>query len=562
MFHNSLKLTKFMLKRERVISTAWILSLVIINFLILLLMGGALLADDAERAQMMGMLENPALLAMVGPLYSTEISDIGALYTLMMLVFICIAVGVMNVFLVTRHTRSDEEAGRYEVLRSLPVGRLASVHAAMLTAIVINAVLALLSALTMWLGMIIVGAPMGFGAALLWGSALGALGIVFAAIAAMFCQMSASSRGASGYSFALMGLFYFLRAGADMNPEEMGFLAFFSPFGLISRTWVYVHNYWWPVLVVLGAAGLFAGLSYWLCGIRDIDQGLIPARPGKARGGLLMRSAFGLNFRLTRMSLIVWILVLFFTGLSYAVVLDDIDSFVAGNHMYRTMLIAPTGLLGYLEVEGHTTEQIAAQMNELLAGIGVSIPQMFANMVGFMMAMMATVPALMFVLKARGEERASRGELILATSTSKTTYLMSFVIISFASAVLVQIAYAVGLYSMPSDADLPFVFLIQSALVYVPAIWVMSGLAMLLIGLAPKRAGWIWAYHAFAFFAMMYGRMLPDLAWMANITPFGHVPQLPVDEINWATLALMTALAATLTTCGLFFYRKRDVNRT
>jgi len=565
MFDNTFKLTKFMLKREKVTSTAWILSMVILNFLILLLMGSALMPDAESVREFMSMLENPALLAMVGPLYNMDADNFGALYTLMMFVFMGITVGIMNIFLIVRHSRADEEAGRYEVLRSLPVGRLAAINAAMLTAVVVNVTMAVLFTITMWLGMNIVGDPMGFNAALLWGTTLAAVGLSFAGIAALFSQLSSNSRGASGFSFMAMGLFYFLRAGADASPDDMGFLAFFSPLGISSRTWVYVNNVWWPMLVILGIAAVFTALAYKMCNIRDIDQGLIPARAGNTQGGRLLKTPFGLNFRLLRTSIIVWIVVMFVTGLSYSVVLSDMENFVAGNPFYRDMLLGPTGLLDQIVVEGATTEQIAAQINAVLGAAGLSIVQLFANMIGFMMAMIAAIPVLMFILKAKAEEKTARAELIFATPISKTIYLLGFVVIAFMSAILTQVAQAVGLFSMAGSAlenpaDLPLSFLMQSVLVYVPAIWIMGGITVLLIGLFPRRTGLVWAYYGFTFFAMMYGRMLPDIAWIANLTPLGWVPQLPMDEISWPVLAVKVVLGIILAGVGIIFYRRRDIN--
>jgi len=520
--------------------------------------------DTASIAEFMAMLENPALLAMVGPLYSMDYPTMGALYTLMMFVFMGITMGIMNIFLIVRHTRADEELGRYEVLRSLPCGRLATVHAAMLTAVVVNVIAGVLFTLTMWLGMAAVGDPMGFTAAALWGAGMGAIGLVFASVAALFSQLSQSSRGALSYSFIALGIFYFIRAGADMNPGDMGFLAFFSPLGMLSRTWAYVNNVWWPLLLILGMAGITTAFAYWICGIRDIDQGMIPARPGRAHGGRLLKSAFGLNFRLTRVAVVAWILVLFVTGLSYSVVLQDMETFIAGNDFYRDMMLGPTGLLEQIDADA-PTEEIIVQMNAVLAYANLSIVQLFANMIGFFMAMIATVPVIMFISKAKGEEKGGRAELLFATPVSKNKYIVGFVIIAFVSAILIPTAQALGLFSLAQSAldnpaDLPIGFLLQSALVYVPAMWIMGGLTVLLVGRFPKRVGWVWAYFGYSFFAMMFGRMMPATEWMASITPYGWVPQLPMEEINWLTMAILIAIAIALTAIGLRYYRRRDIN--
>jgi len=54
--------------------------------------------------------------------------------------------------------------------------------------------------------------------------------------------------------------------------------------------------------------------------------------------------------------------------------------------------------------------------------------------------------------------------------------------------------------------------------------------------------------------------MMPATEWMAKITPYGWVPQLPMEEINWLTMAVLVAIAIALTVVGLKFYRQRDVN--
>lgn len=564
MFYNSFKLAAFMLRRERKTSAAWVLSMVLINFFILLLMGAMLMPDAASRLEFIAMLENPVMLAMVGPLYSMDVYTIGALYTLMMFVFMGITVGIMNIFLVVRHTRADEELGRYEVLRSLPIGRLSALGAALLTAVVVNTIMAVFFALTMWAGMHIVGAEVGFGASLLWGAGLGAVGLAFAGVAAFFGQVSSSARGALGLSFTVMGLFYFLRAGADASPASFGVLAFISPLGLMSRTWVYVGNVWWPILIIIGYALAFAALALVLCRKRDIDQGLLPSIPGRAHGGLLMKSALGLNFRLARGTIIAWVVALFITGLSYSAVLHDIENFVAGNDAYRQLILGGTGLLEEIESQGYGIDEIVAQMNAVLGTHGLSVVQLFSNMIGFFMAMMATVPMIMLIKKARTEETLYRADMIFATSTSKTSYMLGLVGMAFAVAVVMQLAHALGLYVLASQtlenpADLPLSFLLQSALVYVPALWVIGGIAVLLVGLWPRRTGVLWVYYGFVLLVMMYARMTPGLEWLQNLTPLGFVPQLPMDEINWLVMAALSIIAFMLAGAGIFCYRRRDI---
>ena len=558
-FYNSLKLLKFMARRERLNSIIWVLALVLTNASVAALMGLSMLATYEERADLLSVLDNPALLAMVGPLYSGA-NNIGSIYALMMLVFMGIAVAVMNIFLISRHTRTDEEAGRLEVLRSLPLGRLANINAAALLALIVNFIMSLLFVISMYLVMILTDEPMGFEAAALWGCLLGGIGLVFAAITALFCQLSANSRSAMGYSFLAMGIFYLLRAGADAG-GELEYLAYLSPFGIASRSWVYIENLWTHFFILLAMAILIAIPAYALSGIRDIDQGVIPARPGRPSGGIFMRNAFGLNLKLLSVSIVSWAIVLFFLGLSYGTVLEDIETFIAGNEMYRQLILAPAGIY----IEGATTEEIIISMNVVLSHAGFNIVQMFSGMTGFFMAMMSLIPVIIFALKAKSEERAARTELILAGAVSRVYYLSGFLLISFVCAIIFQLAHAIGMYLFASSvlanpADLPFDFLVRSALAYVPALWLFCGLTFFLIGALPKFVNFIWAYYVFSLFVLMYGRMLPQLEWTTRLSPMGYAPQLPVDEINALTLLITAAFGIALAILGVYFYGKRDIN--
>ena len=197
MFKNTLKLTGFILKRERISSSAWIIGTAGFNALIVVLMAYAMMATAQSRTELIQMFNNPALLAMIGPLhpqYGVNNSDFGYLYTLFMMLMVAIVVGIMNIFLVVRHTRTDEELGRYEVLRSLPSGRLANINAAMVAAVFVNITFAVTITFSMWPLMGLTdGATMDFSSALLWGVNIGVIGLVFAAIAALFSQLSSTA---------------------------------------------------------------------------------------------------------------------------------------------------------------------------------------------------------------------------------------------------------------------------------------------------------------------------------------------------------------------------------
>jgi len=519
--------------------------------------------DATARSEMLGVLANPAMVAMAGPAYAEVHGTFGAFYTNLMYIFTAITVAIMNIFLIVRHTRADEEKGRYEVLRSLPMGRLASINAAMITAVIVNTALAVFMGIFMYLGGLTGYTDMCFAGSMLWGVGLAATGLVFAALTALFCQLSAITRNVTAYSFVALILLYLLRVPGDMI-SSLEWSALISPLGLVMRTQVYGYNNWWPIWIMLLSAVVVSAGAYKLNATRDIDQGLIPSRPGKAYGGRLLSSAPGLSFRLQRFLIIMLVVGMFLLGASYGLMLGEIESFVASNEMYQTMILSPAGI-DISVLYGIPVEDAIALMNEMLSAMGFTVAEMFAGFIGGMMALMGLAALIVIVLKAKSEEKDIRTELVLAASVKRTTYLLGFVVLAFVSAVLLQAAMGLGLYSMALSAlvnpgDMSFGFVMQSSLVYVPALWIFIGITTLLVGLWPKGTGIVWGYFGYAFFMDLIGSFGLFPEWMTYTTPFGFIPQLPMDDINFITMGIMTAVAVGLTALGVFFYNRRDIN--
>jgi len=561
-FANTGILSRFMLRRERINTLLWIL-----------LLGGAVVLfvpvlffalPPEERFAIVDVLSMPAMVSIIGPAFAQANMTFGALYTNFMMLFAALTAALMNIFLVIRLTRADEEKGRYEVLRSLPVGRLSNLAAAMVVAVVVNAGLALFVGAGMALfGTALYDTGMCVQGSLLWGATLGATGLVFAAFTALFAQLTASARTALGYGFMALGVLFLLRAPGDMD-ASMEILALISPMGLLLRTEAFISNAWWPIVIMLATTAAATAIAFKLTAIRDIDQGMIPAKPGRAEGN--MKTAAGLTFKLTRTGMMVWVISLLILGATYGAILGTLDEFIASNDMYQQLILGPFGITipDYLPLE-----EAVIYLREAVAVFGFTLPQLFSAMINLIMGMFAIVPAVLLVLKARSEENDGRTELILAASVCRRKYLAAYVCLAFIMAILVQTATALGMFgagvaAMGSADEFPLTFALQVALVYVPAIWVKVGAATLLVGFMPKAAGFIWGYFAYTFVFLFFGQGFEIFpTWMASLSPFAFVQQLPLapgEAFNVIPLAIKTGLALLLSAIGLWAYGQRDIN--
>jgi len=552
-FANSIKLTRFFLRREWLIATIWVVILVL--FSVMLAPGlDQMFPDDAAKQDIMAIYDNPIMVSMMGPIYG---DTTGAMYSSMMLLWYLIAVAVMNVFLAVRYTRADEEQWRAEVIRSLPVGRLAGVHATMLTALIVNTALAVLTGL----GLAVTNTPtMGFEGCMLYGAVSGAVGLVFAAITLIFCQLSQSTSGAIGLSFAALGGSYMLRAVGDIStmlPSARNInseiVSLISPLGLPLRTKIFVENDWLPVVVLFIIAAALAVLSYKLNSMRDLGQGFIPAKPGRATAAKSLLSPFGLSWRLLRKPAVIWLIVMLMSGASYGTVLGDIGSYVSNMPQYLEIVGLPADVIEALSDE---------QMTELTDEYANMIAEYFGVFITGMMTLIALIPVLLFTLKLRGEEKEGRVEHVISRSVSKVKYFCGFIGIAAVTSVVLQIATAAGLYGIAATAEKnPFAFdsLVTAYLIQLPAIWVLLGLTVMLVGLLPRFSGVIWGYYGFVCFVTFMGGMEVLPKWVSQLSPLSYVPKIPQEELEFLPLIVMTAIAVVFVAVGVVGYRKRDM---
>lgn len=528
LFSETTLLARFMLRRDRV--RYLIFGLLLILITVLVAQAFVELYPTAEDRQVMAeTLLNPAMVAMVGPAYGIGNYTIGAMFAHEMLLFSAITFALVSIIFVVRHTRRDEEDGRVEMIRALPTGRLSTLTAAVSVVSGVNLVIAILTGFSLYVLNI---KSMGLEGSLLYGAALGATGIFFTALTAVFVQLSESSRSVIGYALTGLGIAYLIRAVGDVGDT---LLSWFSPLGWVLGAEVYVNNYWWPIFLTIGAAMLLTILALYLTSIRDVGAGFIAAKPGRAYASSLLGNPFFLFIRLQRTSLIAWAIGMFILGVSYGSVFGDLESFFSENELLQEMLAA---------VEGF------------------SLVDQFLPMIMSVMAMIGTIPAIMVMNKVIGEEKKNRIDHLLSRAVSRLSIVGSSVIISgLTSFIMISLA-VIGLWSSGSismDDELAFSTFYRAGIVYFPATLIMTGLATCLVGILPRLTSLIWGYLIYSFIVVYFGSLMDIPNWMINLSPFGHVPQVPVEDINILTISLLILVAMLLTVIGFFGYRKRDI---
>lgn len=526
-FANTLKLCKLMIRLDRIRVPLWLLG---ISFFTLIVPPAfeELYGNQAEREVIAQTMANPAMTAMLGH-GDLENYTFGAMMTHQMLLMTAVVAGLMSILLVSRHTRADEEDGRLELIQSLPVGRLSYLNASLIVTLGTSILLALINGFGLYsLGI----ESMDLEGSLLYGAALGGTAMFFAGVTAVFAQLSESSRGTIGFSIAILLLSYLFRAITDVSNETLSWL---SPLGWVTKTEAYSANNWIPIMLMIIASLLLFVLANYLNSIRDLERGFISSRPGRSHASSLLQSPIGLAFRLQRTGFISWAIGLYILGASYGSVLGDLESFFEGNELLDQLLRPEDGL---------------------------TIVEQFMPMLIIVNALIATIPPIMAMNKIRGEEKKSRLDQLLGTSLSRTKLMGSYYILSIINGFAMLSLTAFGLWSagvISMEGDLSFGEIYQSTLAYYPAVLVMIGITVCLIGWLPKFTSVIWMYLLYAFIVLYFGGLFQLSDWLGKLSPFGFIPQVPVEELTFLPLFLLTVIALLLTAIGFVGFNKRDI---
>jgi ABC-2 type transport system permease protein len=526
-------LVRFALRRDRVRLPIWIFAIFLGT------LGTAsnfeqTYADAADRADVAGTMNSPAGLAMTGPVRYLSDYTYGSMLGHQMISFTAVLVGLMGVLTVVRHTRTEEETGRAELVRAGVVGRHAHLTAALIVATLAN----------LLLGLLLLAGLSGFSSAgyttsgaVLYGAAIAAVGITFAAVAAVTVQITAHARAASGMALAVVGTAYALRAAGDAAGDGGGsWLAWLSPIGWAQRTYVYVDDRWWPLLLCVLLTAALAAAGYRLASLRDLGAGLRASRLGRPDASEALGRPGGFALRLHRGLLIGFGVGLLLMGAMYGSILGDAEE------MFENVDV----------------------VQDALAEIGgSSVAESFASMVLIPMSVVAAVYAVMATLRPRSEETSGRAESLLSTGLSRDSWLGAHLGVALiGSAVVMALAgLSLGATAAASTGEGGlFLKLLGASVAYAPALWLTVGITVLLVGWLPRAVVAAWAVPVVVFVIGYLGTVLQFPQWVMNLNPFGHVPRLPAAEMSWTPLVILTAVAALLIWLGLLGFRRRDLD--
>jgi ABC-2 type transport system permease protein len=518
-------LLRFMVRRDRLRAPVWIAAIVgLIAVSVASVVG---LYDTPAELQEYATLAraDAALKAFAGPGYGLDDPTLGAVVMNEVLVYTFIVVALMCMFLFTRHTRAEEETDRAELVRAAVVGRQATLAAAVVWVTIINVVVSVgLAVSLLAFGLSVTGT-------VAYSAAACAVGMVFTGVSAISAQVASSARAANAATGVTLGVCFLLRAVGDLGT---GWVTWLSPLGWAQSIRAFADERWWVLIpLMLSAAALtFGGVV--LSAGRDLGAGLFQQRPGPPEASPRLATPLAMAARLQRTSLVSWTIGLALLGFFFGIVADQAEQMLE-------------------------SEAIA----EFFEQVGVGTPtELFLATTVLMVALTASGYTVSTVLRLRTEESAVRAEPVLATPVSRRTWVMSYLTVSVAGTVVVMLVtgLAIGLGSAAQLGEGGQILPVLSAvLVMMPALMVLAGVTVALIGWRPRWAPFAWAGVAVSAVVGLLAETLKLPQWLRNISPFEHVPAMPAASFELLPTTILVLVAAGLTLAGLMAVNRRDI---
>ena len=355
-----------------------------------------------------------------------------------------------------------------------------------------------------------------------------------AGLAAVACQLSASSRTCGAIAAAALGVLYVLRIVGDTT--SLSWLSWLSPFGWGTQLRAWSDPRWWVLLLYVATGAALIALAHVLRARRDLGSGLLAPRPGPATGSPRLGDAVALAIRLHGPTLVTWTAAMAVLGLVLGAVApnigDVLDSPGARDMMQR------------LGGEG--------AVQDTLLAVELSI-----------MAVVITCYAVAVVGHGGSDEHDGRTEQVLATATSRTRSYAALLVVAVAGSawllLVTGVAVTLGFGGAAGDLGDAFARVLPAALVQAPAVWLVTSLA---VAAYAWRSGWAlagWVFVAAFLTVGQFGELLELPQWVVDLSPYVHVPRMPVEAFAATPTVVMTLLAVALLAVGLVGYRTRDI---
>ena len=255
----------------------------------------------------------------------------------------------------------------------------------------------------------------------------------------------------------------------------------------------------------------------------------VSARRWRVRGPL------GLTARLGVRRLVAWAFALVLTGALFGAMSGGLSDLIANNPASAAYI-----------------DKMAPEMRPAVQ---------YTTLLTVLMVALVSTAVVQRVLDLAASEERGAPEAVLACGVPRTRALLAAVADAVGAGVVLLVvsgaALAAATATQVSEDHAPGRALV-STLTQLPGVVAAAGIAVLLVGAAPRWRSLAWAVIAWSSFARFFGGLIDMPKWAQDLAVLGHVAD-PWGTTHWVPLAVQLAVGLVCCGAGLAVYRRRDI---
>ncbi|MDF9866630.1 ABC-2 type transport system permease protein [Bacilli bacterium PM5-3] len=528
-FAQTKRLLLFYLKKDAIKLVLWTIALIVFSVGIIAYFP-SLYPTVEDKIAIATTMNTPSMIAMAGPLYGDAPYTIGALASQEVFIFAVILVCIMNINIVLKNTRQQEDEGMLEMINSFSVGRYTNILAVFLELLLVNTICAFITIV----GLNAINIEgIDYLGAFVYGATTHLVGLVFGCFTLVFVQIASDLRSASFISYSFFGGMYLLRAIGDISNDKLTWL---SPLGWAIKSEVFVNNKFLPIIISSISCLLLLLLAFYINKNRDLGSGILVNKAKKIKTSFTLKTPLGFFFRLERFLIISWLVIIVVIGVAYGSIFGELDSFL-DNETVITIT--------------------ALQDNE-------SIAKAFIPLLTLINSLMLAIPCVLIISKLASEENNERIEQLYALPLSRTKTLLIHLFLSISTLIIGLLFSSTSIWfvsSLVMENPLELSLFIDAAIAYFPAVLIIISINIFLLGWLKKLIKIIWIYLLYGFIVVYFGNLLDLPAIIKNLSPFGIIPRVPLESLNMNLFISMIIISIVVSIIGFIGYKKRDISK-
>lgn len=442
---------------------------------------------------------------------------------------LAIAAAVFGLLAAVRAWRTEEDAGRMEIVLSGIVGRR-TVFVSALSAIAAGSLVVSLAELA---GCVAAGLPVGGSVYL--ALATGSVALVSVGVGAVASQLAPNRQVALELGGAIVGLLFLLRVLADTLPG-LSWLRWATPLGLAEQIRPFTGAQPMVLLLPVAASLVLLAVAGRTAARRDIGTGLLPAHDTADPHLRLLSSPAAQALRTQRGALIAW---------------------TSATAVFAYIFGAVSKSISPADISQSVQKEIAK-----LGSGSITTPSGYLAFVFIFFMLAVSVFVCAQVGAARQEEASERLETLLALPISRRRWLSGRLLLAVCATAAISLVAGLLTWAGAAFAGVTISLptMLEAGANSLPVAILFLGIAALAYAIAPRQsAGIAYGLVTISFLWQLVGSLLRAPTWLVDLTPFAHVGLVPAQAFRPGAAAVMVAIGLLAARAALAIFDRRDV---